>query len=98
MNPILAAPAAAIGALALAPRALELAAAPVGFLSALRQAVGPEARQTTTAPNETSSAEAETPRTLRRKLEADPDHPRYLLTERGIGYRLTSGTSVASQA
>jgi DNA-binding response OmpR family regulator len=33
-----------------------------------------------------------TVRRLRRKLEADPDKPRYLLTERGIGYRLTSGT------
>jgi DNA-binding response OmpR family regulator len=32
-------------------------------------------------------------RRLRRKLEHDPDNPRYLLTERGIGYRLTSGTS-----
>jgi DNA-binding response OmpR family regulator len=29
-------------------------------------------------------------RRLRRKLEADPDHPRHLLTERGIGYRLVS--------
>jgi DNA-binding response OmpR family regulator len=29
-------------------------------------------------------------RRLRRKLELDPDHPRYLLTERGIGYRLAS--------
>ena len=33
-----------------------------------------------------------TVRRLRRKLEADPDHPRYLLTERGIGYRLMSGS------
>ena len=32
-----------------------------------------------------------TVRRLRRKLEVDPDHPRYLLTERGIGYRLSSG-------
>jgi DNA-binding response OmpR family regulator len=31
-------------------------------------------------------------RRLRRKLEVDPDHPRYLITERGIGYRLTPGT------
>lgn len=31
-----------------------------------------------------------TVRRLRRKLEADPDRPRYLLTERGIGYRLAS--------
>jgi DNA-binding response OmpR family regulator len=34
-----------------------------------------------------------TVRRLRRKLEADPDRPRYLLTERGIGYRLVSGTA-----
>jgi DNA-binding response OmpR family regulator len=33
-----------------------------------------------------------TVRRLRRKLEPDPDRPRYLLTERGIGYRLSSGT------
>ena len=33
-----------------------------------------------------------TVRRLRRKLEADPDRPRYLITERGIGYRLSSGT------
>lgn len=39
-----------------------------------------------------------TVRRLRRKLEADPDRPRYLLTERGIGYRLASGTPVANQA
>lgn len=35
-----------------------------------------------------------TVRRLRRKLEADPDQPRYLLTERGIGYRLISGGPV----
>ncbi len=33
-----------------------------------------------------------TVRRLRRKLELDPDHPRYLLTERGVGYRLSSET------
>ena len=38
-----------------------------------------------------------TVRRLRRKLEADPDHPRYLITERGIGYRLSSGSSAAPQ-
>ena len=36
-----------------------------------------------------------TVRRLRRKLEADPDQPRYLITERGIGYRLASGASSA---
>lgn len=35
-------------------------------------------------------------RRLRRKLELDPDRPRYLLTDRGIGYRLTSAASVAA--
>jgi DNA-binding response OmpR family regulator len=39
-----------------------------------------------------------TVRRLRRKLEADPDHPRYLLTERGIGYRLLSGTHVTQHS
>jgi DNA-binding response OmpR family regulator len=32
-----------------------------------------------------------TVRRLRRKLEIDPDKPRFLLTERGVGYRLSSG-------
>jgi two-component system, OmpR family, KDP operon response regulator KdpE len=39
-----------------------------------------------------------TVRRLRRKLEADPDRPHYLLTERGIGYRLISGTSTSRRA
>ena len=39
-----------------------------------------------------------TVRRLRRKLEADPDNPRYLITERGIGYRLTSGTPAAQRS
>jgi DNA-binding response OmpR family regulator len=34
-------------------------------------------------------------RRLRRKLELDPDHPRYLLTERGVGYRLVSTANTA---
>lgn len=34
-------------------------------------------------------------RRLRRKLEMDPDKPRYLLTERGAGYRLISAPSTA---
>jgi two-component system KDP operon response regulator KdpE len=29
-------------------------------------------------------------RRLRRKLEADPEHPRYLLTEPGVGYRFAT--------
>ncbi len=31
-------------------------------------------------------------RRLRRKIEADPDHPCFLLTVRGFGYKLTAGT------
>ncbi len=30
-------------------------------------------------------------RRLRRKLEADPEHPRYILTEPGVGYRFNMG-------
>jgi two-component system KDP operon response regulator KdpE len=29
-------------------------------------------------------------RRLRRKLEADPEHPRHLLTEPGVGYRFAA--------
>jgi DNA-binding response OmpR family regulator len=36
-----------------------------------------------------------TVRRLRRKLERDPDSPRYLLTERGVGYRLSSAIIAA---
>ena len=39
-----------------------------------------------------------TVRRLRRKLEADPDQPRYLLTERGVGYRLVSGTLASNRS
>ena len=38
-----------------------------------------------------------TVRRLRRKLEIDPDKPRYLLTERGVGYRLVSGATTAQR-
>jgi DNA-binding response OmpR family regulator len=41
-----------------------------------------------------------TVRRLRRKLEVDPDHPRFLVTERGVGYRLVStvmANAVASE-
>jgi two-component system, OmpR family, KDP operon response regulator KdpE len=33
---------------------------------------------------------------LRRKLEPDPDHPRYIVTEKGIGYRLAVPNQPAS--
>jgi DNA-binding response OmpR family regulator len=36
-----------------------------------------------------------TVRRLRRKLEPNPDAPRYLLTERGIGYRLASSSALS---
>jgi two-component system KDP operon response regulator KdpE len=36
-----------------------------------------------------------TVRRLRRKLERDPDQPRHLLTERGIGYRLVTAPAGA---
>ncbi len=39
-----------------------------------------------------------TVRRLRRKLEADPDRPSYLLTDRGLGYRLASGGVEATAA
>ena len=38
-----------------------------------------------------------TVRRLRRKMELDPDNPTYLLTERGIGYRLASSALVRMQ-
>jgi DNA-binding response OmpR family regulator len=31
---------------------------------------------------------------LRRKLEADPAHPRYIITERGIGYIFRSAVEI----
>jgi two-component system KDP operon response regulator KdpE len=34
---------------------------------------------------------------LRRKLEPDPAHPRYLLTEPGMGYRLATPETAARQ-
>ncbi|MBA3688949.1 MAG: response regulator transcription factor [Chloroflexi bacterium] len=34
-----------------------------------------------------------TVRRLRRKIEVDPDRPRFLVTERGVGYRLVSSTA-----
>ena len=38
-----------------------------------------------------------TVRRVRRKLEQDPDHPRHLITERGLGYRLTAGPVAAER-
>jgi two-component system KDP operon response regulator KdpE len=35
---------------------------------------------------------------LRRKLEAEPARPRYLLTEPGVGYRLSTEPSDPAQA
>ncbi len=37
-------------------------------------------------------------RRLRRKVESDPDRPRFLLTERGVGYRLVSVPRAGSAA
>ena len=39
-----------------------------------------------------------TVRRLRRKLELDPDRPRYLLTDRGLGYRLATSAATARGA
>jgi DNA-binding response OmpR family regulator len=39
-----------------------------------------------------------TMRRLRRKLEPDPDNPRYILTDRGVGYRLVSAAVDVSAA
>ncbi|MEX0709727.1 MAG: response regulator transcription factor [Chloroflexota bacterium] len=39
-----------------------------------------------------------TVRRLRRKLELDPDRPRYLLTERGVGYRLVTAPASSPAA
>jgi hypothetical protein len=71
VNPIVAAPAVVFGAMALAPRAGELAAAPLDFLDALRQAVGKSAEAPAAKPAaQPREAELATPRELRRKLEA----------------------------
>ena len=39
-----------------------------------------------------------TVRRLRRKLEADPDRPQYLVTDRGVGYRLVSTAASPASA
>ena len=39
-----------------------------------------------------------TMRRLRQKLEADPNHPRHLVTVRGVGYRLVSATTTDQAA
>jgi two-component system, OmpR family, phosphate regulon response regulator PhoB len=36
-------------------------------------------------------------RRVRRKIELDPDHPRWITTVRGVGYRFEPGTSMPGQ-
>jgi two-component system, OmpR family, KDP operon response regulator KdpE len=37
-------------------------------------------------------------RTLRQKLEAEPERPQFILTERGVGYRLRPADDENRQA
>jgi len=72
VNPILAAPAAVLGAMAVAPRVGDLVTAPADFLATLRKAVGPEKAPPAQAATQARGA-PETAQSLRRRLETALD-------------------------
>jgi hypothetical protein len=72
VNPIFAAPAAVLGAMAVAPRVADLVTGPADFLATLRKAVGPQ--QAAPAQAAAQSREApETAQSLRRRLDTALD-------------------------